>query len=392
MPIREGKRMVLNKEISPKTLALGLYFILMAADIMRLGKIGSVLRIAAVFPLLFAFFDLKELKIRLNALMFFPIVFMLIEIASLFWSVDTVVTIKYILSYAMNLMLFLVMGVLENYNEKETDFLIGALVLGSWLTILLTLLFSDLSVGGRLTLNIGGSLQDPNALNGYMMFAFVWHFSKYFEKRQEINIVLSALIVFIALYTGSRGAILSFGAVFVLICIMQSTNTRDVFASVIKLLLLIGAISVLVLLARIVLPGVIFERFTPSYLIRKGSTGRTKIWSYLWDVFINSSIFRQLFGNGYGTTTVINGLNHRVAHNLYLDNLISVGIVGCFIQITLQLSYFFWLLKARQTVLLSIYFGYIVMCFSLSLTSYKPMWNVMLVTTILSFIDRKSVV
>lgn len=378
-----------NKEIQPKTLALGLYFMLMASDIMSLGKIGSLLRVAAFIPILFAISDLKQLKIRINALTLFPIAFVIFAVGSLLWSVDTSTTIKYILSYSMNLMLFLVMGVFETYNEAETKFLLNALVLGSWLTIILTLLFSDLSGGGRLTLNIGGSIQDPNALNGYMMFAFVWHSSKYFKKRQEINIVLSALIIFIALYTGSRGALLSFGATFILLCILETADKKEIFSSILKLILLIGVIVLLVYIAQIALPGVVFERFTPSYLIRKGTTGRTKIWAHLWTKFIKSSTFRQMFGYGYGTTTILNELNHRVAHNLYLDNLITVGIIGVMTQVLLQISYFVWLLRNKQTILASIYFGYIAMCFSLSLTSYKPMWNVMLLTAILSFLKQQ---
>ena len=90
----------------------------------------------------------------------------------------------------------------------------------------------------------------------------------------------------------------------------------------------------------------------------------------------------MLFGHGYGTSATVNQLNDLVAHNLYLDNLITLGIVGLILQILTQGYVFCELIRQKSTVVLGTYIGLLAMCLSLSLVAYKPIWNIMLFTLI----------
>jgi len=127
------------------------------------------------------------------------------------------------------------------------------------------------------------------------------------------------------------------------------------------------------------MPESVAVRFSWEYLEEKGTVGRSAVWAYLWNVYSNSSILRMLFGHGYGTTTIVNQMNHRVAHNLYLDNLITLGLFGMILQILSQSAVAWIFCKRKKYALLGAYIGMIGMCMSLSLTACKPLWNMMLI-------------
>ena len=87
----------------------------------------------------------------------------------------------------------------------------------------------------------------------------------------------------------------------------------------------------------------------------------------------------MLFGHGYGTTTLVNQMNHRVAHNLYLDNLITLGLFGVILQVASQCVVLWIFHKRKKYALLGAYIGMLGMCMSLSLTACKPLWNMILI-------------
>ena len=81
---------------------------------------------------------------------------------------------------------------------------------------------------------------------------------------------------------------------------------------------------------------------------------------------------------------------NRVAHNLYLDNLITLGIIGLLLQILSQGLVIYELVRRKAMVVLGTYVGLLVMCLSLSLVAYKPIWNVMLLTLIMRYSIRNT--
>jgi O-antigen ligase len=127
------------------------------------------------------------------------------------------------------------------------------------------------------------------------------------------------------------------------------------------------------------MPARVAQRFSWDYIAENGSSGRTKIWKFLIRHYSGDSILRMIFGHGYGTTALVNTMNGRVAHNLYLDNLITLGVVGMILQIASQCTVAWIFHKRKKYALLGAYIGMIGMCMSLSLTACKPLWNMILI-------------
>ena len=132
------------------------------------------------------------------------------------------------------------------------------------------------------------------------------------------------------------------------------------------------------------LPEEVAVRFTPEYIEEYGSTGRSAIWLYLLNRYSVSGIFRTLFGYGFGTVAYLNEYNHLVAHNMWIEHLLAVGAIGLLIFVCMQAAYFAAAWRSKEIFVISAYTGYLVMMLSLTLLSYKPIWNCMIMILIIS--------
>ena len=367
-----------NETIRPVVYGIGLYFLVAGTDSFQIGTIGSLLKIVVLIPLALALLDLKRFRIRISATLVVQLLFWLLATVSLFYSVNADKTFSSVKALTLNLALVFCLGTMEEYNQRELRFMQKAMVAGGWLTIALVFLFSDISAGGRLTLILGGEEQDQNYINGYFIYAFSWHCSQLLKEKKKLHVIPTVSIFSMVLLTGSRGALLAFLLViFVHICILFTCAEHKL-----RNIALVAALMALLLVAFDIvlaqLPESVAERFSWDYISEKGSTGRTRIWKHLLTHYAQDGIPRMLFGHGYGTTSLVNTLSGKVAHNLYIDNLITVGLVGVLLQLTVQGSVICILARRKQYPLLGAYLGMLCMCMSLSLVAYKPIWNVML--------------
>lgn len=368
-----------RNRIRPVAYGLALYFMMGVFDALNISAIGSLLKIAAFIPLGMMFFQLKDLRLRFHSLFFMQIAFWLLSLVSLFYTINFDRTFSAAMTLTLNLMLVLILGVMVPYNEAELKLLQQAMLLGCWMQIILTLLFADVSAAGRLTLRFGQSTQDQNNNNTFFLYAFSYHCYQLLCKKGKKHIIPVLIMFAMVLVSGSRGALLAFAVTFFFqICIYFKESKhalRNIL--VVAALLLIAGIAFDLILEQ--LPESVSVRFSWEYLAEKGTTGRSRTWNYLWNRFSESSMLRMLFGYGYGTTSIVNQLNHNVAHNLYLDNLITLGIFGMFLQIASQgiVVWIFW--RKKKYALLGAYIGMIAMCMSLSLTACKPLWNMILI-------------
>ena len=369
-----------QQNIRPVAYGLALYFLLTPMDCFSLGEIGSVLRIAALIPLGLMLLELRTMSLRINNLFAVHLLFWFLAMVSLFYSIDQNRTLTALSSLSMNYFLILAVGHMQTYHQREIALLKRAMLWSSWLTVALLFVFSGgFSVDERLTLNMGGKAQDGNYINGYFLYAFSYHCYQLLCKKGKKHIIPVLIMFAMVLVSGSRGALLAFAVTFFFqICIYFKESKhalRNIL--VVAALLLIAGIAFDLILEQ--LPESVSVRFSWEYLAEKGTTGRSRTWNYLWNRFSESSMLRMLFGYGYGTTSIVNQLNHNVAHNLYLDNLITLGIFGMFLQIASQgiVVWIFW--RKKKYALLGAYIGMIAMCMSLSLTACKPLWNMILI-------------
>lgn len=365
--------------IRPVAYGLAFYLLMGVFDSLNISEIGSLLKIAAFIPLGMMVFQWKDLRLRFHSLLFMQIAFWLLALVSLFYTISFDRTFSASMTLTLNLVLVLILGVMVPYNDAELKLLQKAMLLGCWLQILMTLIFADFSAAGRLTLRFGQTTQDQNNNNTFFLYAFSYHLYHFLGGRRKIHLLPVLLMLFMVLFSGSRGALLAIMLTFFFqICIYFKESRHPVRnILLVGMLLLFAVFAFDLFLAQ--LPESVAVRYSWDYLAEKGTTGRTRIWTYLWKQFSEASMLRMLFGHGYGTTTIVNQMSHQVAHNLYLDNLITLGILGVILQLTSQIMVMgiFW--KKKKYALLGAYVGMVGMCMSLSLTASKPLWNLMLI-------------
>lgn len=367
-----------QNRIRPVVYGLAAYFLLAATDCFNVGAVGSMLKVVAFLPIALAVFDLTRLRLRIHPLLVVQLLFWTLAVVSLFYSVKVERTLSSLITLTLNLVLVFLLGLVEQYNRRELDLLERAMLLGSWLTIILMLIFSDVSEGGRLSLRLGSITQDQNYINGFYLYAFSYHCGQLLQKRNRIHMIPVLLILVIVLMTGSRGALLAFAVSgFVHLCIFFA-DSRHALRNCLLVLVLLLLLAIVFDLVLAQMPEAVSQRFSWEQIAQKGTTGRTRIWRFLWNHFSTDSIPRMLFGHGYGTSSLVNTMNHLVAHNLYLDNLITLGASGVILQLVTQGMVAWILLRRKHHVLLGAYAGMIGMCLSLSLVAYKPILNIML--------------
>ena len=138
------------------------------------------------------------------------------------------------------------------------------------------------------------------------------------------------------------------------------------------------------------IPDLITERFSLEFSINDGGANRFEIWKRLLDYFGDSTLFRKVFGYGAGTVTDY-AWQGRVAHNVYIEVLVEMGLIGLFFIVTM---YGYYLKKAKDSSVKYLYpilIGYLVLALSLSLYSYKPIWNIILMIVISLGIEQRKV-
>ena len=362
------------------TVFVALYFSASPLSLINLSGVGAAVKIFAVLALLAAFLDIRSFKITISPLTIILHLFWLLAIISCFFTSSVSLSAQYTVTLSLNTLLVLVLGMMEDYKKTDCVILERALLVGSWISIILTVVFSDVSAAGRLTMRIGNSSADQNGLNGYFLIAFSFHLCSFFRKNRKIHLLFAAIPLLLGVMTGSRGGILAYLMVMAAVAVVYR---KEVIRSrVLNIIAVILAVVLIYFIIKSAIPDSVLERYSSSYIDQHGSAGRLETWRSLLTHYEGDNIFRLIFGHGYGTTRLYNAHNGNVAHNLYIDNLISLGIVGCLLTIVQQLVVLTVLVRNRRPTIALVYIGYIVMCVSLSLTSYLPMWNIILLTLI----------
>lgn len=376
-------------KIRPVVWGLCLYFLLSATDSFQIGIFGSLLKIISLVPISLALLDNKLLRIRFHPVMMANLSLGLLALCSTFYSIDTQVTVTAVLSLLLNLAMIYLLGTAEAYSEDELRLLKRAMLWGGWISIILMMSFADRSASGRLTLRFGGATQDQNYINGYFLYAFSYHVGNTFARKGRKHLFSAVFMLIIVLMTGSRGALLAFMLTgFAHMCIAFRNSKHRLRGALWGLFLLV-LLSIAMDIALSFMPESVAIRYSWDYIAEKGTTGRTDAWLHLLEHFSSDSILNMLFGHGYGTCRLLNTFNNNVAHNLYIDNLLTLGITGMLLQLTGQVLVFRTLLRRREYTLLGAYCGMIGMCMSLSLVSYKPLWNTVIMTLAIDISQKR---
>ena len=380
-----------QEKISIVTVFLSIYFALVVFDSVPMFGIGSILKILVLFPVGAILFIKFRSNIEINAMTVLMLTYFIFLAFSYLYSVNRSETFNQIKRIMLNFIVIICAGGMYDFNDAEIKLLKKSLAAGGVLTVVLTFIFADYSAGGRLTLSVNGTVQDQNYLNGYVFFAYIFFLDDVVEKKKPLMAIPAGIILFFTLLTGSRGALLALAIISAMVVICVMLQDKSIRLS--TFLIIATGVLLLLLLYKPVLsllPEGVAERFTLEYIQENGSTGRTEIWAYLLSKFVNSSVLRMLFGYGFGTVAYINEYNHLVAHNLWIEHLLAVGIIGEFLFIAMQVAFIRAAWKTNDIFIISAYAGYLVMMLSLSLLCYKPVWNCMTMILIISRAQNRS--
>ncbi|HGF7952272.1 O-antigen ligase family protein [Enterococcus faecium] len=379
-----------NEKIDIVVKCLGFYFLMMPFDSFPMFGMGSLLKIVVLLPIFSIFCIHKNSKIKINKLTLIFFIYVLANIITCFYSVNIEASFSELKRLLLNsLVIFSVGGVYVNYTARELKYLIKTLVIGGIITAIMTLFFADVSNGGRLTLSVNGATQDQNYLNGYMLFAFAFFMNKAIVEKKFLYLIPSVGLLFFTLMTGSRGSLLAFAVVVLMIFVINMFSSPRMrigiilTAIIICIIVLVGYQDFLLFL-----PEEIAIRFTPDYIANYKGTNRSDLWIEILKIYKEGSIGRQLFGYGYGTVPTVNTFNHLVAHNLWLDHLITGGIFGLIVMICMHVIFLREAWRNKNAVIFATYSGYLTMCMTLSLTNYKPLWNAMMIIMILHNVNN----
>lgn len=381
-----------NERISVATKLLAFYFVLMPLDSINFLGMGSLLKIVALFPIAAILILHRKTRLQLNVLVGWAILYTLTVAISCAYSINFSDSLSSTKRLLINMILILCVGGLyDEYNKTEYSYLIKALVLGGAANIILTFLNSDTSKYGRMTLSVAGSTQDLNYINGYMLFALAFFMKKLISDRKIYALAPIAVIFVFTLMTGSRGAFVALAAIVLssmlyIFFVEKNIKPGTVFITVIVTVLVLMFYKDILML----ISPQVAERFTLEYIRNYRGVNRTEIWAHILGVFKESSFFRQLFGYGTGTVPLVNTMTHQVAHNLWIDHLIANGIIGLMIFTGMQICFLKEAFRSKDVVLFSSYIGLLAMCLTLSLVSYKPIWNCMMMIMIAAQIRKKT--
>lgn len=373
-----------SQPIDIGTWLLAVYLFLAPLDFFQIVPGMSPQRLLIFLPILGAVLQLKWMRLHFNSLFVLPCLFVLFTMGTMFYTVSVESTQRTTITAVLNIAIILLFSTLQ-YNAKEIKLLKSSVLYSSWLAILLMIIYADRDLmGGRLTVRIGEDIQDPNYLIGFFIYAIAFYTDRVVRKNGLINYLVIILIIGLSFLTGSRSGLFGLLTAFFVYLLLYAREKKPSPATVLKGISLV--LLLLMFLAIVIgfMPVEVRERFdfTLATVTDEGS-GRLKIWNSIFESFYSASRFSQFFGMGAGTSTYFT-YNNKVAHNIWLDSIIDVGIVGTLILLFFYSAFMIRTVKLNEHVIAACFAGYMVMAFFLSLVRYRPIWNILLLIVIIS--------
>lgn len=377
----------ISSEISLYCRWLGIYIVLLIVGAMNIGIFGSLLKLLAIVPI--GIWLLFKRSFKRNRLLRVSGIYVLFCIASCLWSINQGVSAGRSISQ-INFLILLCSVSGYTYNSNEVDYLKKCLIWSSRVTAIVVLISADY-YEGRIYLK-GIIQEDPNYLCAYFLFAMIFCIIVLLQensiKVKLISTIELIVYVYIVIGTGSRGGALAIVAASVIAFVFYRDGTKLIMSSLIKRILLIVLVFIMLNIVGSYISTDILNRFSLEALSTSSGTGRYDIWESAMNAFNESSFLRQLFGYGTGSAVSITYLfpfqHHLVFHNMFIESLLEIGVIGAVIYIVFIFSFVFEALKRRDIYCVAILTGMIVLSLSTSISVFKPYWNIMIYTLVLS--------
>lgn len=376
------------KGISQYCCWLGVYFLFLILTGMGIGGIGSLLRLFAFFPV--AIWIITNHKVKFTLQIEVLILFLLICATSILWSWNITNSISRVMSHFL-LLVLLISATAYKYTEREITYLKKCLIWSSRISAIVIMITGNYSEG-RLVLS-GIITEDPNYLSAYFMFGIanciIILMKKNVSNSNKAKILIELFFYLYLLFsTGSRGGLFAVVSVIIVIIIFYNEKINQSSAKLIRkkiiliLMLIFAASYILTLLPSIA------GRFSIQEIKESNGTGRYNLWFSALDTFNQSTVFRKLFGYGTASSKRIishfTNLPNAVYHNVFVENLVEIGIIGLILYCAHIGSFFLATIKKKDVFCLGILSGMVVLSLSTSIYTFKPYWNIMIFIVCLS--------
>lgn len=370
---------------------LSLYILSIPVAFINIGSIGSISKILAIIPMAIAILTnsnrIKVFQLELGIKGFFC--FFVLSSISLGYSIAFDDTLSRVLSLFLNFLFVYLVGGFP-FSEKDLKIIARIAVISSWVTIVTVFVFgySGIDTFGRTIVNINGMDQDPNEMGFTMLIGVSFYFYAFLQGKKRLLNFVCMIALFVGIFmTGSRGTLLA--TVVVLAILLLGVVFQDkAISNVKKIGVIVSTIIVIVCLLYVynnVISVTIQNRLTISAILEDQGSHRLSIWQRALERFSNSSFLRQMFGSGSATITSIT--NGSVAHNIYIETLVELGIIGL---VSLVAMYSQFLLVAKRSgnkILSALFWGCCVI--GLTLSTYRIKSVFLTMTLILIFSRNK---
>lgn len=360
--------------------SLALYIACVPLGTLNIGAAGSLLKVIGILPMLFACCNFRV--VHFNKTMNGYLGFAVWVLISTFWSINPQSTI----SRAITIFEFYVLIVssgLFAINDKDMLTIKRALVWSSRITALLVITTGSLFDETRLTLQ-GTMNEDPNYLCMYFGCGIVFALSKAMSKGKLFFRLANMLeligYIYLVLLTGSRGGLLAALACVASYLLFYSENGKR-YGILKRSIFLIISVVIIYRLFTLVAPQ-FGDRYSIENVIDSGGSGRIDIWRNGIEMYKNAGLFRNWVGYGAATVMrafILNGyVDAAVMHNIFLETLVELGIVGFALYVYMLLTYGVRAFHSKDKFALCVMIGFIVLSFSTSLYAFKPYINILI--------------
>lgn len=270
---------------------------------------------------------------------------------TVFWSMDSAVTIGKLRGYFQEMM---VVWMVWEFAESPLDLraLLRATVLGGWLLAILTLVeFRSAASLIDAQVRFAAYGQDPNDVARYLdlglpMAALLGITEQHWAGKLVAYSYLPVAFL-TGLLTASRGGFLAAGVAIAgsLLILLQGSG-RVRWATLFAILAFPAGVWLLV-------PGKTLERLTtiPEQLAGGSLNQRFEIWFLGWRAFVRN----PLLGAGVGNFTLAAGLaTEDTAHNTVLSVLVGGGLLALFLCIAIVLYVMYCITRTRSILRISL--------------------------------------
>lgn len=314
------------------------------------------------------------------------LIYSLYYLASLTWSyyepnIALVFTI-------LNLALFFIITTIRPFTEKEYAIIVLSSIFGvvTFSTIMImnsnTMLYLK-----RVTILFGDKIIDPNDMGAnfilplFLCMDFLRKPLNHWLK--TVFLLFIFLIGFAVILTGSRGALFAIIVGFIFYILFNN----HISIKKKSLWIILSAVSCVLLYFLIsgYLPEVVKARLTIRSILEDKGSDRLILWNDAMNIFVNSDIFRIVFGYGLANFPFIHENNYALligTHNLFIQNLIEGGLVALALLFLLLFYVLKGVIKKRDWVAASILIATIIVSCFLETVCKKFFWNALIFASV----------